>query len=119
MQRALYGTAVMNALGAYAIAPFNDVSVEWLGLPTESHLYRWVLAELILAFGVGYAWCGVKGEAPRVFISVAAAGKLGFFWTLVALAAAGHLRPSATAVGSGDLFFGCLFLIWLYQSRHR
>jgi hypothetical protein len=118
MRVALYATAVMNLLGAFAFIPLLPAGRDLLNLPGPVHpIYLWIVGEFILVFGVAYAWCALKGRAPRVFIALGAAGKLLFFATLVGFWLAGELTASAAMGGLGDLLFGCLFLVWLYQVR--
>ena len=118
MRIALGLTAVMNIGGALAFAPLTKAGPEMLNLPGPVHpIYLWMIAEFIAVFGVAYAWCAVKGRAPRLFIAMGAAGKLLFFGTLVAFWMTGALKLEAAAGGIGDLIFGGLFLFWLYTVR--
>lgn len=117
LRAALLGTALMNLVGALAFTPALRLGRDLMGLPEPHPFYLWTLAEFILFFGVCYAWCGIKGRAPRLFLALAAAGKLGFFFTAVALWLTGSLPFAAPVYLIGDLIFGALFLIWLYQTR--
>jgi hypothetical protein len=74
---ALIATAVMNLFGAIAFLPGVRFGRDMMGLPADPHpFYLLALAEFILLFGLWYAWCGVTGRAPRLFLALAAAGKL-------------------------------------------
>ncbi len=114
----LGATAAMNLVGASAFVPGLSVLREKAGIPLEGHpLYLWIIAEFIFIFGAAYAYCAITARAPRVFISVAAAGKLAFFATILGFWLVGDLPMMAVLVGSGDLIFGCVFLVWLAQTR--
>jgi hypothetical protein len=69
----------------------------------------------VLTFGLAYLWAAVAGQAERLFIAVAATGKLSFFGLLVWFWAVGDLPVRAPVLGTGDLIFGVLFLIWLFR----
>ena len=106
----------MNLAGAVAFLPGLRFGRDLMGLPADPHpFYLLGLAEFILLFGLWYGWCGVKGYAPRMFLALAAAGKLAFFFTLVALWLMGSLPIAAPLNTVGDLIFGALFLFWLAQ----
>jgi len=118
MRRALLATAVMNIVAAPAFLP-PAVSLRALaGFPEGGHpLYMTTVALFVLLFGVGYLWAGATGYADRLFIALAAGGKLGFFATLVGFWAAGALPLRAAAFGVGDLVFGLLFASWLWRGE--
>ena len=116
---ALLATSVMNLAGAVAFLPGVRFGRDMLGLPADPHpFYLLALAEFIFLFGLWYGWCGWQGHAPRLFLALAAAGKLLFFATLVGLWLTGSLPAAAPLNTLGDLVFGTLFLIWLLQTRH-
>jgi hypothetical protein len=115
MRRALFATAAMNLLGAALFAPPARTLRAVAGFPEAEHqLYLAIVGMFVLLFGLGYLWSAAAGRADRVFIAVAAAGKLSFVALLVSFWAAGALSARAPLVGAGDLVFGVLFLIWLY-----
>jgi hypothetical protein len=53
------------------------------------------------------------GRAERLFIGLAAFGKLSFFGLLVGSWAVGGLPLRLPLLATGDLFFGLLFVAWL------
>lgn len=114
---ALLATAGMNLFGALAFLPGVRFGREMIGLPEPHPFYSLGLAEFIFLFGVCYAWCGIRGRAPRLFLALGAAGKLLFFFTAVALWLSGSLPLAAPLNVIGDLVFGALFLLGLYQTR--
>ena len=116
MRVALAATAAMNLVGAAVFAPLTTLAHELGGFPAGAHpLYAWTIAEFIGAFGIGYGWCAWRGEAPRLFIALGAGGKLAFFATVAAFAAAGELPLQAATFASADLGFGLAFLFWLLR----
>ncbi|MBL8168218.1 MAG: hypothetical protein JNJ50_08700 [Acidobacteria bacterium] len=120
MRAALWATAVMNLLGAVTFVPQITLGREMMGLPAAGHpLYLWIIAEFIFVFGVAYGWCAWTARAPRVFVAVAAAGKLAFFVTMAACWLAGDLPMKAALGASGDLLFGSLFVCWLVQTQAK
>jgi hypothetical protein len=118
MRRALLSTAVMNLFAAAAFLPSARVVRALAELPENVHpLYLATISMLILVFGIGYLWTGATGRADRLFIALAAVGKIAFFTILVGFWLAGELSVRAPLLGAADLFFGVLFLIWLAGSR--
>jgi hypothetical protein len=116
MIAALWFTTPLNLLGAFVFSPLSTLGLDLAGLPAEVHpLYRWTIAEFIGLFGVGYGWCAYTARAPRLFIAVAAAGKLAFFATLVSYWALGQLPFAAVTFGSADLWLGLAFAVWLWR----
>jgi hypothetical protein len=118
MRRALFATAAMNLLAAAAFLPPSEGVRSLMGLPPHGDpVYLTTIAVLVATFGLGYLWAAVAGRAERLFIGVAAFGKLAFFALLVVFWAAGTLPARAAAAGSADLLFAILFLAWLVPAR--
>src|SRR5881397_1564000 len=83
MRRALFATAGMNILAAAAFIPAAEPLRALLGFPEPGHaLYLLTVGMFILIFGLGYLWAAIAGRAERLFITLAAAGKLSFFGLL-------------------------------------
>ncbi len=118
MRLAMYSTALMNAVGAYALSPMGASIREISGLPRAEHpFFLTTLSLFVLLFGLAYFWVGWSGQVESLFLSVAAAGKLSFFGTLTIYSLLGQLPMRTAFLGGGDLFFGALFLFWLYRYR--
>jgi len=118
MRRALYATAIMNVLAALGFLPGAGAVRALAGLPQDGQpLYLLTVALFVGLFGLGYLAAAVTGRPDRVFLGVAAAGKIGFFSLLLAFWLAGSVPLQAPVLGSADLFFGTLFVIWLLGSR--
>ena len=120
MRRALFATAGMNIVGAALFAPPARARAlrAVAGFPPGEHpLYLATVTMFVLLFGLGYLWAAAAGRADRLFITVAAFGKLSFFALLVWFWAVGALPVRAPLVGTGDLVFGILFVVWLYGTR--
>jgi hypothetical protein len=114
MRTALYATAGMNVVAAGMFLPRAKPIRDLIGLPPFGHpLYATTVAMFILLFGLAYLWTAIAGRSDRVFIALAAAGKLSFFSILVCFSAMGLLPWRAPVLGSADLFFSILFSIWL------
>jgi hypothetical protein len=77
------------------------------------------VALFVFLFGVGYFCVAWANRPERLFVGIAAAGKLGFFSLLVGFWAAGALPLAAPLAGSPDLGFGLLFLRWLSATRDQ
>jgi hypothetical protein len=115
MRKALYATAVMNAFGACMFLPSAGALRDLAGLPAGGEPFYLALCFTFVALlGVGYLCCAVRGSADRLFITIAAVGKLGFFLLLVSSWAGGGLPIRAPLTGAADLFFAVLFFAWLY-----
>lgn len=120
MRRALFATAAMNILAAAAFIPAAETLRAVAGLPEPGHpLYLVTVGMFVLTFGLAYLWAAVQGHAERLFIAVAAVGKLSFFGLLVGFWAVGALPARVPALGTGDLIFGMLFLAWLSRGDSR
>ena len=118
MRRALFATAVMNVLAAAAFAPPAASLRALAGFPEAGHpLYLLVVGMFILIFGLGYLWTAVVGRAERLFIALAAGGKMSFFGLLVGCWAVGTVPIRLPVLGTGDLIFAMLFLAWLVSVR--
>ena len=118
MRRALFATAGMNILAAAAFLPAAEPLRALLGFPEAGHaLYLLTVGMFILIFGLGYLWAAIAGRAERLFITLAAAGKLSFFGLLVGYWAAGTVPIRLPVLGTGDLIFAMLFLAWLFGVR--
>lgn len=114
MRTALFATAAMNLLAGLAFLPPASGLRALAGMPPGEHpLYLSTVALFVLLFGFGYLWVAVANRPERLFIALAAIGKLGFFALLVAFWAAGSLPVTAPLSGVGDLVFGLLFVKWL------
>jgi hypothetical protein len=114
MRAALLATAVMNVGGAILFAPPGRAWRAVAGFPEAEHaLYLGVVCLFVLLFALAYLWMGLAGRADRLFVAVAAVGKLSFFTLLAAFWAAGALPARAVATGAGDLVFALLFFAWL------
>lgn len=118
MRVTMGATALMNLVGALAFLPSAQALRDFGGFPDAAHpLYLTTVGLFIFIFGVAYLWVAVTGRAERLFVAVAAAGKLGFVGLLVLYGATGTLPLNAMLAGTGDLLFGLLFLLWLYRVR--
>lgn len=113
---ALFATAAMNLLGAFAFVPANPAGREQFGFPEAHPLYLWILAAWIFAFGLCYLWMAIKQRREWLFIAIGAIGKLSFFGILLILAITGELPMRAVLGGFGDFIFGILFIVWLTRN---
>src|SRR5215831_4326440 len=115
MRRALFATAAMAALGFLPPARFVRALA---GLPEDAPpVYLMTVALFVLLFGLGYLWTAVVGRADRLFITLAAIGKLSFVALLVHGWMVGALPFRAPLAGSPDLAFGLIFFAWLVSAR--
>jgi hypothetical protein len=118
MRGALFVTAGMNLVVAAAFLPVASRLRTMVGMPVGEHpLYLAMITMFVLLFGLGYLWAALAGRADRLFIAVAAVGKVSFFALLVCFWAAGVLPVRAPVAGAADLLFGILFFRWLSGTR--
>ena len=118
MRVVMFATAAMNILGAITFAPGARALREAGGLPADGPpIYLAMIGAFVFVFGLAYLWAAITATADRLFVAVAAAGKLSFFGLLVWYWAAGALPATAPLSGMGDLVVGSLFLVWLYNAR--
>jgi hypothetical protein len=114
MRTALFATAAMNLLAGLAFLPPAAGARALAGMPPGEHaVYLSTVALFVLLFGVGYLWVAVANRPERLFITLAAVGKLSFFVLLVAFWATGALPGTAPLAGAADLLFAVLFFRWL------
>jgi hypothetical protein len=118
MRRALYATGMMNVLAAGAFLPPAAPVRAVMGFPaTDEPLYTSIVALMVATFGGGHLWAAATGRAERLFIGVAALGKIGFFALISAFWAAGAVSGRAAASAAADLAFGVAFVAWLLEPR--
>lgn len=118
MRRALFATAVMNAGAAILFLPPAGALRELAGLPPAEHpIYLATVSMFVLLFGLGYLWAAGTGRADRLFLTIAAAGKLAFVTLVTGFWAAGGLPFRAPVLAAGDLLFAALFLTYLFGAR--
>jgi len=118
LQTALYCTAAMNVLAAATFLPAGKPVRDLAGLPELGHpLYATTVAIFIFLFGLAYLWAAITARSDLLFIALAAAGKFSFFSVLVCLWAMGSLPLRMPVLGSADLFFSVLFVVWLLDDR--
>jgi len=116
MRTALYATALMNVVAAGMFLPRAKPVRDLIGLPAFGHpLYATTVAMFVFLFGIAYLWTAIAGRSDRVFIALAAAGKLSFFSILVCFWAMDLLPWRAPVLGSADLLFSVLFSVWLVR----
>jgi hypothetical protein len=114
MRGALFATAAMNILVAFAFAPPARAVRALAGFPEGEHpVYLTTVGLFVMLFGVGYLWVAVSGRAERFFIALAAAGKLSFVALLAWFWTGGTLPLRALVAGTADLVFVVLFVAWL------
>jgi hypothetical protein len=118
VQKALLATGVMNLLASVAFLPPAGALRAVFGFPVDSHpLYLATVSMFVGLFGAGYLAGALTGRVDRVFLTIAAIGKLGFFALVAGLWATGALPAQAVFGGSADLLFAALFFKCLYDAR--
>ena len=111
---ALFATAFVNLCAAVGFLPPAHALRAAAGLPTDGHpLYLMTVSLFVLLFAIAYLRWGMTGRADRLFLGLAAAGKLCFFFLLVGFWLAGALPARAPLAGAWDFVFGIFFLMWL------
>lgn len=110
--------AAVNALGAYLFSPSAVPLRRVVGLEVEGHPFLFsVISAFILIMGLAYLMAGLSGRADPMFLLVAAAGKLAFFYLAGAYWVAGAFPAIVPALASSDLVFALIFLWWLFGRR--
>lgn len=119
MRVALLATALMNVLGSLVfLPPADDLRQSLGGFPAGGHpIYPATVAVFIFIFGLAYLRTGIRGYTDRLFITMAATGKLAFFGLTLWYWQAGTLPFKAPASTVGDLIFSLLFFLWLFRTR--
>lgn len=114
----LLATSILNLAGAvvFALPIYNPGGTS--DLPQNVHpLYLSIVSSWILIFGIAYFWMAVTAKPERLFIAVAAAGKLTigffFFWFWIK----GDLPLTILLAGIGDILFAIAFFYWLFQTK--
>ena len=114
MRNALFATAVMNLAAGIGFLPPAAGLRGLAGFPAgEQPVYLMTVALFVMLFGLGYLWVAIANRPERLFITLAAIGKISFFGILAALWLAGSLPALAPLAGAADLAFGLIFVAWL------
>ncbi|WP_420467411.1 hypothetical protein [Panacagrimonas sp.] len=87
--------------------------------PPPHPLYGSMLALMVAAFGVAYAWLARHDAISRAFVAFATAGKFLAFLIALVLWLGGELSGRFALLMSGDLLFAAVFTAWLLDSRGR
>jgi hypothetical protein len=114
MRNALFATAAMNLFAAVGFLPPAAGLRALAGLPPGEHpVYLTSVALFVLLYGVGYFWVAAANRPERLFITLAAIGKLGFFTIVLGCWLGGSLPAIAALAASADLVFAVIFVAWL------
>lgn len=118
MRTALAAAGGMNLFGAVMFLPFFHYVRDFYGLPRATHpLYLWIISIWIFSFGLCYLRLAVTGRRERLFLIIAAAGKLSFSILMIVYWAQGELPAQAAAGGLVDFFFGSIFAGYLWLTK--
>ena len=114
MRNALFATAAMNLLAGLGFPPPATGARALMGMPPgERPVYLATVALFVITFGIGYFWVAAANRPERLFITLAAIGKLGFFTIVLGCWIAGSLPGIAAVAASADLVFAAIFVAWL------
>jgi hypothetical protein len=114
MRNALFATAAMNLLAGLGFLPPAAGVRALAGLPPGEHpVYLTTVALFVMTFGVGYFWVAAANRPERLFITLGAIGKLGFFLIVLGCWLMGSLPGMAAVMASADLVFAVIFIAWL------
>ena len=119
MRNALLATGVMNLSAGMAFLPPAQPLRTLAGMPDGEPVYLATVALFVMLFGVGYVWVGLARRDERLFLTLAAIGKISFVAIVTSYWLAGRLPFQAVITASGDLVFGAMFAWWLFTSRSR
>lgn len=114
----LLATSILNLAGAVVFAlPIYNQGVP-SDLPQNVHpLYLSIVSSWILIFGIAYFWMAVTAKPERLFIAVAAAGKLTIALFFFLFWMVGDLPLTILLAGVGDILFAIAFIYWLFQTK--
>jgi hypothetical protein len=114
MRNALFATAAMNFFAALGFLPPATGVRALTGLPPGEHpLYLMTVALFVMLFAIGYFWVAAANRPERLFITLAAIGKLGFFLVVLGCWLGGLVPALAAVAASADLVFAAIFAAWL------
>jgi len=114
----LIASFFLNTAGAATFLPwFRDLRKTG-GLPEAGNaFYGFVIALFIFLFGIGYLWQALSGTRERLFITIAALGKISFALLIMIFVLLGELPLEAVGSGVPDLVMGIIFAVWLAQTK--
>jgi hypothetical protein len=114
---ALLATALVNFVAAAGFLPPAHALRAAAGLPDDGHpLYLLTVSLFVGLFGFAYLRWSQTGRVDRLFLAIAAIGKLSFFSLVLGFWIAGALPFRAPLAGAWDLVFGIMFLMWLRRT---
>jgi hypothetical protein len=112
----LFTTAIMNLMGAvvFVLPVFGQGDI--FKLPQNVHpFYLLIISAWILIFGISYLWLALSAKPERFYIAIVAACKLAIASIFLIFWFTGDLPLITASAGGGDLFFGLIFIYWLFQ----
>ncbi|MCD9187718.1 MAG: hypothetical protein LUM44_14960 [Pyrinomonadaceae bacterium] len=108
----------LNTAGAAAFLPWFVELRKAGGLPEAGNaFYGWVVALFIFLFGIGYLWQALSATRERLFITIAALGKISFALLIMIFVLLGELPLKAIGSGIPDLVIGVIFAVWVSKTK--
>ena len=116
---ALWASVPANLAVAVLFLDPSSTLARGLGLPQPPPhpLYGAMLAMMVAAFGVAYAWLARQAVISRAFIVFATAGKSAAFLISLVLWQIEQLSGRFALLMTGDLIFAAVFIGWLLNTR--
>ncbi|MCU0646458.1 MAG: hypothetical protein MUF00_00565 [Gemmatimonadaceae bacterium] len=117
IRAALWSAVALNASGT-ALFGAHAVGVDTGLLPvTAPRYYMAMLAWTVALFGALYVWLLRQPAIDRRFVTLAGAGKLGFFLVAVLYGVLGEIPARAVLNMLPDGVLGTLFLWWAARAQ--
>ena len=111
-------SCIFNLGAAYLIAFPSSYMGQVFELPQNvPPLYAGLLSFVVLMFGVIYGWLARQTDIDQPLLFVGGFGKVCFFSLITITWLLGNASGKFAILGTGDLVFGTIWLMWLFSNR--
>ncbi len=109
----LWVSVAFNICGTMAFV-FPATVGQLSGFPVPvPRLYSWILALMVLMFGVAYAWLALQPQIDRPLLALGAISKTAVFCVFATCWILGDIPFLGIVGASGDLVLAASFAWWL------
>ena len=113
---ALVASFVFNMIGASMFMFPQSLLGRLVEMPWPPAIYRALTTTFIILFGLMYLWLAFQPRISRALIGFSAISKTAVFGAIAFSTLLSGATMTGIVVGSGDLMFALIYLLWLRNS---